>query len=118
MVEIRLSRRHGSSSVRKCDFILISLLREGSVAMSTSESPTTSQVVGHQGAQVDITQRRAIAINGWFGVVVLAGCIAGMVVTVGNDTLVFWVLLVAACLIGTALVIVPPGQTSVIQFFG
>jgi hypothetical protein len=86
--------------------------------MSTSESPTTSQVVGRQGAQVDITQRRAIAINGWFGVVVLAGCIAGMVVTVGNDTLVFWVLLGAACLIGTALVIVPPGQTSVIQFFG
>jgi hypothetical protein len=86
--------------------------------MSTVKSPTSPEVVGHQGAQVDITQRPAIAVNGWFGVVVLGGCVAGMVITAGNDTLLFWVLIVVFALVISALVIVPPGQTSVVQFFG
>src|SRR6478735_3370726 len=62
--------------------------------MSTVESPAPGseppRPVGHQGARVDITQRPAFAINGWFGVVVVV----------------------------TSLVIVTPGQSSVIQFFG
>jgi SPFH domain/Band 7 family protein len=86
--------------------------------MSTSESPASPRVVGHQGAQVDIAQRPAIAVNGWFGVVVLVGCVVGMVLTAGSDAVVFWVLLAVFVLVVTALVIVPPGQTSVIQFFG
>jgi hypothetical protein len=86
--------------------------------MSTSESSTSPNVVGHQGAQVEIAQRPAFAVNGWFGVVVLAGCVVGMVLTAGADTILFWVLLVVFVLVATALVIVPPGQTSVIQFFG
>ncbi len=44
--------------------------------MSTSESPTSAHVVGHQGARVEIAQRPALAVSGWFGVVVLAGCVA------------------------------------------
>ena len=48
--------------------------------MGTIDSPTTTGPVGHQGARVDITQHPAFAVNGWLGVVVLAGCIAGAVV--------------------------------------
>ena len=83
--------------------------------MSTSESPTSSQVVGHQGARVEITQRPAFAVNGWFGVVVLAGCGAWMLVGAGG---LIWLPILIFALVLTSLVIVPPGQTSVVQFFG
>ena len=36
--------------------------------MSTVESPRPSGPVGHQGARVEIAQRPAFAVNGWFGV--------------------------------------------------
>jgi TM2 domain-containing membrane protein YozV len=79
--------------------------------MSTSEAPT---VVGHQGARVEIAQRSAIAVNGWFGVVVLAGCVAWAIL----DTGLVWLPILIFALVISALVIVPPGQTSVVQFFG
>ena len=44
--------------------------------MSTTELPT-AQPVGHQGARVDISERPALAVNGWIAVVVLAGCVVG-----------------------------------------
>ena len=78
--------------------------------MSTSESP----VVGHQGARVEIGQRSAIAVNGWFGVVVMAGCVVWAVLDKG----LFWLPILIFALVISALVIVPPGQTSVVQFFG
>jgi regulator of protease activity HflC (stomatin/prohibitin superfamily) len=83
--------------------------------MSTSESPGSAQVVGHQGARIEIAQRPVAAVNGWFGVVVLAACVAAMFV-VGSGWL--WLPILVFVLVVTALVIVPPGQTSVIQFFG
>ena len=86
--------------------------------MSTAESPTTTTPVGHQGARVDITQRPAVAINGWLGVLVLAGCIAGMVITVQHDTGLVWLPVVVFALVISSLAIVTPGQTSVVQFFG
>jgi regulator of protease activity HflC (stomatin/prohibitin superfamily) len=73
--------------------------------------------VGHQGARVDITQRPAWALNGWLGVIVLAACVAGIWLGHNNTTLVV-VLVVVFALVLTSLVIVPPGQTSVVQFFG
>src|SRR6185312_6385223 len=79
---------------------------------------TGSQVVGHQGAQVDISQRRAGAVNGWLGVLVLAACVAGMFVTDESDKGLLWLPILVFGLIITSLVIVPPGQSSVIQFFG
>ena len=79
--------------------------------MSTSESPASSHVVGHQGAQVDITQRPAIAVTGWLGVVVLAGSVAGVFATARHDTGLLWLPLVVFVLVVTSLVIVPPGQT-------
>jgi hypothetical protein len=74
--------------------------------------------VGHQGARVDIAQRPALAVNGWFGVVALAGCIWGAVVAGMDSTGWLWLPLVVAILVITSLVTVAPGQSSVIQFFG
>jgi regulator of protease activity HflC (stomatin/prohibitin superfamily) len=86
--------------------------------MSTSQSSSSSQVVGHQGAQVDIAQREAFAVNGWFGVVVLAACVAAVILEAGSNATVVWVAVVVFVLVITSLAIVPPGQTSVVQFFG
>ena len=86
--------------------------------MSTVESPGSVGPVGHQGAQVDITQRPAIAVSGWLGVVVLAVCIEGMVLAGHHDPGLLWLPLLVLVLVITSLVIVPPGHTSVVQFFG
>jgi regulator of protease activity HflC (stomatin/prohibitin superfamily) len=83
--------------------------------MSTSAAPTESDVVGHQGARVEIAQRRTVAISGWFGVVVLAGCGAWLLAGAGG---LVWLPILVFVLVITSLVIVPPGQTSVVQFFG
>jgi regulator of protease activity HflC (stomatin/prohibitin superfamily) len=85
--------------------------------MSTIESPGNVGPVGHQGVRVEISQRPALALNGWFGVIVLAACLAGMYLTYKNTT-VLVLLIVVFALVLTSLVIVPPGQTSVVQFFG
>jgi regulator of protease activity HflC (stomatin/prohibitin superfamily) len=86
--------------------------------MSTSQSSSSSQVVGHQGAQVDIAQREAFAVNGWFGVIVLAACVAAIIFEAGSNATVVWVSVIVFVLVITSLAIVPPGQTSVVQFFG
>ncbi len=91
------------------------------IAGATGATGTTGAAaapVGHQGARVDITERPAFAAIGWFGVIVLAGCIAGAVAA-GKDGTTWIVLpIVVFVLVVTSLVIVPPGQTSVLQFFG
>ncbi len=83
--------------------------------MSTSAAPTETDVVGHQGAQVEIAQRPTFAVSGWFGVVVLGGCIAWGLAGAGG---LLWLPITIFVLVVTALVVVPPGQTSVLQFFG
>ena len=72
--------------------------------------------VGHSGTRVDIHERPAWAINGWLGVLVIAGCIAGAVLLVGSA----WIIapIVIGGLVATSLVIVQPGQTKVVRFFG
>ena len=86
--------------------------------MSTVESSSSVGPVGHQGARVDIAQRPALAINGWLGVVLLAGCVEGMVLAGRHDRGLLWLPLLVFVLVIASLVIVPPGQTSVVQFFG
>jgi hypothetical protein len=86
--------------------------------MSNIESAPNVAPVGHQGVRVDISERRALSINGWLGVVVLAGCVAGMVEAGKHNKGILWLPLVVFILVITSLVIVPPGQTSVVQFFG
>jgi regulator of protease activity HflC (stomatin/prohibitin superfamily) len=86
--------------------------------MSTVESPGNVGPVGHQGARVDITQHPAFAINGWLGVVVLAGCAAWVIVAGPNGRGLLWLPVVIFVVVVTSLVIVSPGQTSVVRFFG
>jgi regulator of protease activity HflC (stomatin/prohibitin superfamily) len=86
--------------------------------MSTVESPIIAEPVGHHGARVDIKQRPALAINGWLGVVVLAGCVWGAVVAGQHKSWIVWLPVVVFVVVISSLVIVTPGQTSVIQFFG
>ncbi|HEX4009435.1 MAG TPA: SPFH domain-containing protein [Solirubrobacteraceae bacterium] len=72
--------------------------------------------VGHSGTRVDIHERPAWAISGWAGLVVVAACIAGAVLLAGSA----WIIapIVVAAVIATSLVIVQPGHTKVIRFFG
>ena len=86
--------------------------------MSTYETPGSVEPVGHQGTRVDITQRPALALNGWLGVAVLAASIWAMWQLAQNDTGLLWLPIVVFGLVITSLVIVPPGQASVVQFFG
>jgi hypothetical protein len=75
-----------------------------------------STPVGHSGIRVDIHERPAWALSGWFGVIVVAACIAGAVLLAGSA----WIIapIVIGSLIATSLVIVQPGQTKVVRFFG
>jgi hypothetical protein len=86
--------------------------------MTSSPQVTAPEAVpvGHQGARVDITERAALSINGWFGVLFLFICV-GLTIALHNSG---WVAapIVAFVLTITSLVIVAPGQTSVVQFFG
>jgi SPFH domain / Band 7 family len=72
--------------------------------------------VGHSGTRVDIHERPAWAISGWAGVLVVAACIAGAVLLSGSA----WIVapIVVAVVIASSLVIVQPGHTKVIRFFG
>ena len=86
--------------------------------MSIAESPVNATPVGHEGARVDIAERPVLAVNGWFGVLALAVCVAGMVLLAMHSPKWLALPIVVFVLIATSLVIVPPGQTSVVQFFG
>jgi SPFH domain / Band 7 family len=86
--------------------------------MTNVVSSTSAEPVGQQGARVDIRQRRARAVNGWLGVAALAGCIWGSVVAAQDRTGWLWLPVVGALLVISTLVVVPPGQGSVVQFFG
>jgi regulator of protease activity HflC (stomatin/prohibitin superfamily) len=72
--------------------------------------------VGHSGTRVDIRERPAWAINGWMGVLVVCACIAGAVLLAGSA----WIIapIVIGSLVATSLVIVQPGHTKVVRFFG
>jgi regulator of protease activity HflC (stomatin/prohibitin superfamily) len=72
--------------------------------------------VGHTGARVDIQERPAWAISGWPGVLVVAACIAAAVLLGGSA----WIVapIVIGALVATSLVIVQPGHTKVVRFFG
>jgi hypothetical protein len=85
---------------------------------ATPSAASTPSPVGHEGARVEITQRPALALNGWFGVIVVALCAWGFGAALEAGSAWFWPPLVIGVLVALSLVIVPPGQTSVIQFFG
>ena len=75
--------------------------------------------VGHAGTHVDIEERPAWSVNGWLGVAVLIACGVVAYFVAGSSTPP-WAAVpaLAAFLIATSLVIVQPGHTSVVRFFG
>lgn len=90
--------------------------------MNNPESPAAAVAmpVGHEGARVAIREQPTIIVSGWLGVAVLLGCVAGTVVAVLAQT-GGWAVAVPIVVFVVALstlVIVPPGQSQVVQFFG
>ncbi|HXW39506.1 MAG TPA: SPFH domain-containing protein [Acidimicrobiales bacterium] len=86
--------------------------------MSTSEASTSVGPIGHQASRVDIAERQPLAVNGWFGVLVLAGCVAGSVVAAKDGTPWIVAPILLAVLVAISLDVIPPGQTTVVVFFG
>jgi regulator of protease activity HflC (stomatin/prohibitin superfamily) len=75
--------------------------------------------VGHAGTRVEIHERPAWAISGWFGVLVVAACTtAAVFIAEGSAPAVAVAPVVAVVVILGSLVIVQPGQTKVVRFFG
>lgn len=86
--------------------------------MSTDASPLKAEPVGLQGTRLVINQHPALAVSGWLGILVLAGCAAWFVAAQQGSQTWVWVPALIAALTLTSLVVVTPGQTSVVQFFG
>ena len=75
--------------------------------------------VGAPSTRVVIEERQAWSLNGWFGVLIALLCIGGVWwLVVHGHSYVAIVPGVVAVVILTSLVIVQPGQTRVVQFFG
>ncbi|HWX45081.1 MAG TPA: SPFH domain-containing protein [Solirubrobacteraceae bacterium] len=75
--------------------------------------------VGHSGIRVEIHERPAWAISGWAGVLVVLACIAASILLLESSIAAVAIApALAALVISTSLVIVQPGQTKVVRFFG
>jgi hypothetical protein len=75
--------------------------------------------VGHSGTRVVIEERPAWAISGWLGVAVIAACIAGGILLGQSSTSALAVApAVVGALVFSSLIIVQPGHTKVVRFFG
>jgi regulator of protease activity HflC (stomatin/prohibitin superfamily) len=86
----------------------------------TDPTPTRTPV-GHEGVRVDVAERPAFAVSGWFGVLaVLLLAAAAVVLATRGDAFQPLVLLpiLLAVVVLASLVIVAPGQSAVVQFFG
>ncbi len=75
--------------------------------------------VGHTGARVEIHERQAWSVSGWFGVLVVAACIVAAIFLAHSAIkgLIAAPIVVAVVVFGS-LVIVQPGETRVVRFFG
>jgi regulator of protease activity HflC (stomatin/prohibitin superfamily) len=71
------------------------------------------------GSRVEIHERQACSTSGWFGVLLIAICIAACFV-LGHSSIkgVIAVPIVVAVIVFSSLVIVQPGETRVVRFFG
>jgi hypothetical protein len=90
--------------------------------MSQSEQPfneSDATPVGPSGTRVIIREHEAWTINGWWGVLVIAACIGGAIPLPSTSFKGLIALpIVVAIVVLASLVIVQPGQTRVVQFFG
>jgi regulator of protease activity HflC (stomatin/prohibitin superfamily) len=74
--------------------------------------------VGHQGARVEIAERPALSVAGWWGVAAVAVCVVITNVALRHSSVWAWVPIAAGVIIALSLAVVTPGQTAVVQFFG
>ena len=75
--------------------------------------------VGHTGTRVEIRERQAWSVSGWFGVLVVAVCIAVCFPVADSSVKGFLAVpIVLGVVVLTSLVIVQPGETRVVRFFG
>jgi len=75
--------------------------------------------VGHSGTRVEIHERPAWAISGWAGVLVVFVLIAASILLAeSSEAWLAVVTVVATVVVLTSLVVVQPGQTKVVRFFG
>jgi regulator of protease activity HflC (stomatin/prohibitin superfamily) len=75
--------------------------------------------VGHLGTRVVIQERPAWAISGWLGVLVIAACIAAAILFGGSSVPgLTAVPIVGGAVVLSSLIIVQPGHTKVVRFFG
>ena len=75
--------------------------------------------VGDSGTRVEIQERPAWAISGWAGVLVVLVCIAASILLAESSAALFAIVPVLATIVVlTSLVVVQPGQTKVVRFFG
>ncbi|MGH2448617.1 MAG: SPFH domain-containing protein [Chloroflexota bacterium] len=75
--------------------------------------------VGHEGARVEIRERPPLMVSGWLGVTLLFALVAVTFFAVRNDA-GYWTALpiIAFFVVLSSHVIVPPGESQVVQFFG
>src|SRR5208282_2634680 len=81
--------------------------------------PAQAAPVGHAGTRVEIHERAAWAISGWAGVLVIAVCIGVCFPLAASSAPgLLAVPIAVAVIIVSSLVIVQPGHTKVVRFFG
>jgi regulator of protease activity HflC (stomatin/prohibitin superfamily) len=81
--------------------------------------PPEATPVGPAGTRVEIHERPAWAITGWAGVLVVVVCIGACFPLAGSSVSGLIALpIVVGVIVATSLVIVQPGQTKVVRFFG
>jgi regulator of protease activity HflC (stomatin/prohibitin superfamily) len=83
--------------------------------MSAPAEPARTPV-GGSGAGIEIQERHAWSISGWFGV--LGAAVCGVLVWLLLPSAWAAIPIIAGVLLLLALVVVPPGQTRVVLFFG
>ncbi|KNX36791.1 SPFH domain-containing protein [Luteipulveratus halotolerans] len=89
------------------------------MAPGPAEQPPSGRPVGHQGMRVDIDERPAWAMNGFLALLVALALVVGALACFGSGVPAAGVaLVVLAFFIATPLVVIQPGQTRVVQFFG
>jgi regulator of protease activity HflC (stomatin/prohibitin superfamily) len=90
--------------------------------MNQSDQPyrrSEATPVGHSGTRVEIQERPAWAISGWAGVLVVLACIAAIILLAESSAALLAIVpVLATVVILSSLVVVQPGQTKVVRFFG
>lgn len=93
------------------------------------EQPPSGAPVGHHGARVDVNERRAWVVDG-FAALAVALVLVGLLIWLipqqvsetqaasGVRAIFIGVLILGVVLISSSLVVISPGSTKVVQFFG